>query len=68
MASRNGTYIFYNPPGSWGRLFPTAIKTALNTEYSIISRMLDLEFIIELPEIQNITLEGISYWKGLAWK
>lgn len=30
--------------------------------------MLNLEFSIELPGIQNITLEGISYRKGLAWK
>lgn len=29
---------------------------------------MNLEFIIELPEIQNITLEGIWYWKGLTGK
>lgn len=55
-------------PGPWEWLLPEALKVALNIELSIIlSRKVNLELIIELLKIQNITWKGIWYWKGLKW-
>lgn len=60
------THVFSSNPGLWEWLLLEALKIALNIEYSIpFSRMPNLELIIELLEIQNITLEE-GVWYGRA--